>query len=130
MVLSPRDPDQKGNRFRDVNQSRWSSRGWTMQERSLSSRLIYFCRDKLYFECRGSSRSEENEPEATAPHLFGLWPRQGPSVESKELAGPSQYLYRQWQLAIAEYSRRSLTYGSDKLVAILQCCRRDGAPSP
>ena len=112
MVLSPRDPDEKGHRFQDVDQSRWNSRGWTMQERSLSSRLLYFCRDKIYFECRGAQWSEENEPQEKSSGPFGLWPRGGTT------AAAPQKLYAQWRAAVAEYSRRALTYAADKLVAI------------
>ncbi|KIN03019.1 hypothetical protein OIDMADRAFT_97469, partial [Oidiodendron maius Zn] len=40
--------------YGDVDRSRWNTRGWTMQERSLSTRSVHFCKNKIYFECRST----------------------------------------------------------------------------
>ncbi|KAJ3560947.1 hypothetical protein NPX13_g9126 [Xylaria arbuscula] len=94
-----------------INGSKWNTRAWTMQERSLSTRMIHFCRNKIFFECRGCLRSEENEPvQESDVSTSNLWPR-ATSVSSQEL------LHR-WQLFVSEYTTRNLTVATDRLPAL------------
>jgi hypothetical protein len=130
MVLCPGDDIESGVRGGDVERSRWNSRGWTMQERSLSARLVHFCRNKLYFECRSTLKSEENEPErAEALSLFRMWlgdkNQQDKKHHSSTSASPlgtdpisAVNLYGWWRRMVVEYSFRNLTHSSDKLRAI------------
>ncbi|KAI4860824.1 hypothetical protein F4820DRAFT_92173 [Hypoxylon rubiginosum] len=56
--------------------SEWNTRGWTMQERSLSTRSIHFYRNRIFFECQGCLRSEDNDPAQEAGLINDpLWPR-------------------------------------------------------
>ena len=48
--------------FEDIECAAWNQRGWTFQERLLSTRILHFCPTKLYWECRTENESEENEP--------------------------------------------------------------------
>ena len=113
LILSHQDDVESGIRRGDVDSSRWNGRGWTMQERSLSTRLIYFCSNNIYFECRESLASESNEPESFETfHSFQLWPRNNSSET------PAEKLFQQWRKAVVEYSHRQLTRAFDKLPAI------------
>ncbi|KAM5360080.1 hypothetical protein ACJZ2D_013991 [Fusarium nematophilum] len=99
------------NRIHTIDLSKWNTRGWTMQERSLSTRSIHFGHAKIFFECRNCLLSEENEPEeefATSSSV--LWPR-GASVSSHELDD-------RWENFVFTYCDRNLTHGTDKLPAI------------
>ncbi|KAI2619925.1 HET-domain-containing protein [Hypoxylon sp. NC1633] len=84
----------------------WNTRGWTFQERYLSTRLIYFCKNMLHFECRTCKHSEDGE---SATSKGGLWPR-------TEL--PTETWFNLWSDMIIKYTRRKLTYGDDKLIAV------------
>ncbi|KAF2967552.1 hypothetical protein GQX73_g6067 [Xylaria multiplex] len=98
-------------RMHAINGSKWNTRAWTMQERSLSTRMIHFCRNKLFFECRGCLQSEENEPPQESDKVNStLWPR-SPDTSFEELL-------RRWELFVDEYTMRSLTVSTDKLPAI------------
>lgn len=46
---------QYRNSSGDINDSIGNSRGWTLQERLLSGRLIFFTRHGTWFECRGAN---------------------------------------------------------------------------
>jgi hypothetical protein len=121
MVLTPVEGDESGLRHGDVDGSRWNTRGWTMQERSLSTRSVHFCKNKIYFECRSTVRSEENEPEQME-ESSKLWPRESREADGGKIAsgteGNRMSWYDRWIRAVIDYSRRRLTVESDKLKAL------------
>ncbi|EEU40925.1 uncharacterized protein NECHADRAFT_76523 [Fusarium vanettenii 77-13-4] len=111
MVISCRENYQDSYPTYAINESKWNTRAWTMQERSLSTRLIHFCRNKIFFECRSCIKSEENEPVAHYALMTRiLWPRD-PSTSLDTL-------YGFWQWCLTQYCPRNLTKGKDKLIAI------------
>lgn len=116
-ILTPIDDHQRGLRNGDVDGSKWNTRGWTMQERSLATRLVHFCHNKIYFECRGRWACEENSAESlqVAQPIFTPWPRPSLDQSGDE---PSSEWYRRWRRAVIAFSRRQLTVPSDKLTAI------------
>jgi hypothetical protein len=115
-IITPLSDVQEGVRSGDVEGSKWNTRGWTMQERSLSTRSIHFCKNKIYYECRESLRSEENEPEESHDYSpFHMWPR---SPAKGGTAEPATIWLDLWRRAVRNYSRRKLTVPSDKLPAI------------
>ena len=137
LYLSPRiEPNDEGIWTGDVLDSTWNSRGWCLQETMLSRRLLHFCKNKIYFECRAVLNSEENElsQRSSATGIvtdsnstvcllpldlsrdMRLLERddQGPlrPASSRDLLAP------RWVTTLLEYSRRLLTYPSDKLPAL------------
>lgn len=46
------------NLTKALESSTWDSRGWTFQERLLSSRVLFFFADQVYFECKSGHRCE------------------------------------------------------------------------
>ncbi|KAK0709390.1 heterokaryon incompatibility protein-domain-containing protein, partial [Lasiosphaeria miniovina] len=124
LVVTPVHDDGVGLRRGDVDCSKWNTRGWVMQERSLSTRTIHFCKNKIYFECRKWLKSEENEPEQVRPSdPFQLWPR---SLADND---PAKW-YEFWKRAVIGYSRRRLTVPSDKLTAIQSLANEMAAHVP
>lgn len=111
LVLSPLDDSGAGSRTGDVDASRWNKRGWTMQERSLSTRTLHFCKNKIYFECREQLLSEEYEHEPGGSQY--MWPRPPDGHPIEQSAW-----YKHWRRAVLDYSGRRLTVPSDKLMAI------------
>lgn len=111
VILARHESSREGQRMHAIDGAKWNTRGWTLQERSLSTRTIHFCRNKLFFECRGALLSEENEPPQEAELLSHvMWPR-GEGVSDERL-------YENWELHVIEFCRRNLTNCRDKLPAI------------
>ena len=48
--------------YSSIEMARWNTRGWTFQERLLSKRVLHFTARRLFWECRMTDASEENEP--------------------------------------------------------------------
>lgn len=123
-ILSAFDDAEAGAWVGDIEGSLWNRRGWTCQERKLSTRMLHFCKNKLYFECRACLRSEENEP-LNDSRQFQLWPRNEDWMQkSTDSVSPDAdsmlkgKMYKLWTKGVTEYTQRLLTKDSDKLPAI------------
>ncbi|KAH7391372.1 heterokaryon incompatibility protein-domain-containing protein [Cadophora sp. MPI-SDFR-AT-0126] len=77
-------------------------RGWALQERILSRRILLFCRDGVYWDCE-SSRDSEPFPKLAS--------RGGGRLKRN-------CVDRDWQSILQHYACRSLTRASDKLPAL------------
>lgn len=123
MILAVQDDQESGNWSGDVDGSTWNTRGWTLQERALSTRSVHFCKNKMYFECRGCRRSEENEP-FPEYRPFSMWPRNESWMQDSPLTKDEasklrrNKLYNQWISTVTNYTQRNLTKLSDRLPAI------------
>ncbi|KAL2135765.1 hypothetical protein VTI74DRAFT_7135 [Chaetomium olivicolor] len=96
----------------DIFTSPLSRRGWVLQERLLSPRIIHFFPSQLYYETRSFNivRAEDRTPAVRDPdQLRELIFRR----ESQHGATPTD-----WFLIVERYSACELTKDSDKLVAI------------
>lgn len=114
LILSHTKSLSNGTREIDVESSPWTERGWPMIERALSNRLIYFCKNRLYFECRLSLRSEEFGTESIDGRISPLWPRTNDT--DKESSRP--FFYQAWQNFLAEFSGKKMLRPSDRLIAM------------
>jgi len=79
-----------------------STRGWAFQERYLSIRTLYFAKAQMYFECCKFMRGENGF--AVGGRLFGIHDKKRTN--------------KYWNYLIESYSSRTLTYETDRLVAI------------
>ncbi|EGO51520.1 hypothetical protein NEUTE1DRAFT_132434 [Neurospora tetrasperma FGSC 2508] len=91
-------------------------RAWTLQERELSTRTIHFGHQQLLWECM--------EGKACTQHPWPLFDR-GQMTLRKAMASTSEIVVYQpkemrmkWQNLVEEYSGRSLTIPTDKLIAL------------
>jgi hypothetical protein len=93
-----------------------SKRGWVLQERVLAPRVLHFARDQIFFECRTHIASElYNAGVPDSYHEFPLASMKANDAFRKE---DLDSWYEMWQTWIEAYSLMSLTYPSDKLIAI------------
>jgi hypothetical protein len=104
-------------------------RGWTLQERILPPRVIYFTERQILWECDTWRRCEVFECEApfeyTQPFLHGgrLYSQaHHREASAQHTSMPSKVmtpgLFARWIRVVEDYSKCSLTVAADKLVAL------------
>lgn len=97
-----------------VQQSEWYKRGWVFQERILSRRIIYYTRDKIYWQCfRDEGDEQEKRSDSSTKNAWfspATLTTGTPQAFAKELA--------------KDYSTCNLTYRKDTLLAILGVCTK------
>ena len=91
-------------------------RGWVLQERLLSRRLLHFAFDELIWECERDVWCEcGGSQDGLEKDLRALY-RKGPRFWEQ---GPHFI----WHKVVEEYTRLELTYSSDRAVAVLGIAR-------
>jgi hypothetical protein len=104
----------------DVYMSGWNKRAWTFQERLVSSRVLHFSRNKLYFECRSSEATENGDPPREAmynlPYELDSYYRSIGYFEhfSSQTSPKPSDIYRIYYILVQQYSQRKLTFRNDK----------------
>ncbi|KAF8849933.1 HET-domain-containing protein [Acephala macrosclerotiorum] len=108
-----------------LDQTVWNSRGWTMQERALSRRVLVFTHEQMYWVCREATFCEEsyfendllrfnrfhdNALEQTLQHSF----RNFYEPENEELR-----VWKVYQRLVAGYTRRTFSFQGDAFAAFL-----------
>ncbi|KAL8418292.1 hypothetical protein RB594_001776 [Gaeumannomyces avenae] len=111
------------------------SRAWAFQERLLSRRIISITREGLFWDCLHHSASDRRPAGIKGDHspefrdsddrnlkrlLLGALPGPFETSDSVPLASRNASrsdLLRHWRRILQQYTKRSLTYQTDKLVA-------------
>lgn len=93
----------------------WVRRGWTFQEQIFAHRVIYYSESQLFWQCEHCRLTEDNlgilDPLTTYNQLYPV------TRIEYQLKGHS--LLSWWYLdLVKEYSSRTLTFNSDRLVAL------------
>jgi hypothetical protein len=94
-----------------VNFSAWNTRGWTYQERLLSSKRLVFTNAQIYYECNQGCRFQEDL------RLDDGSAKLVPPDGRYQIDLENENLFDIYALAVGEYTKRSLTYQGDKLKA-------------
>ena len=131
------DGGNQGSWMDSIEKARWNTRGWTFQERLLSKRVLHFTARKIFWECRMTDGSEENEPPRDPSYRIP-WLREGCYCESGSLAKRDvrapKACFDNWysivsmyavelplrgrKLTVSRYSFRELSYETDVLPAL------------
>lgn len=92
----------------------------TLQELMLSERTLHFTKTQMYWHCKCLASSQDGQYVRNDGVLVET-ASYGPDIDLS-FAGQKQYYdygpYTRWWLVVEDYSLRSLTYQSDKLIAI------------
>lgn len=90
-----------------IEPSYWNSRGWTYQEAQLSNRCIIFCKTHVFFRCNQVLFKEDSGTRNVAAR----------GDRARRIRAERQPIWRSYQKAIAEYTKRSLSDESDAVNA-------------
>lgn len=98
-----------------------NTRAWVLQERLLSTRVVHFSEDQLFWEC--------HELKASEKFPNGIPSRYESSNQRLLLHNELQEDYPMkllelWDRLVANYTSSDLTYGSDKVVSISTLARQ------
>ncbi|KAK3390169.1 heterokaryon incompatibility protein-domain-containing protein [Podospora didyma] len=98
-----------------VQNTAWNSRGWVLQERNLSRRIILFTTGQTFFECGRRSLAEDGRALAGYQH--------------KRLGSGDIHQGDDWAWCglVADYTARALTCAEDKLFAVAGLAANMGA---
>jgi hypothetical protein len=134
--------DKEENWYRCTVVGPLGYRGWCLQERLLSHRILYYGVRQIYWQCASSRQAADGEilpisartsfrsvgSEATeSPDLLGLKRLHGPynldssSIETRKKIRTK--IYRTWHSIIFAYVNRRLTKQTDKLPALMGMAR-------
>lgn len=109
-----------------ISKAPLQTRAWTLQERTLSARILHYGSKQIYWECRRHYGEEE--------YLRSRWSKDetfpGASISitetpfSQPARNPERQMATRWYKNIIEqYSRRNLTYSRDRFAAISAVAR-------
>ena len=96
-----------------------SLRAWIVQERLLSSRILYLGRNQMYMECASADFYEG----LAYPMPALSYPMSKPTLRQ----GTRRELWEQWRQIIAEYSTCNITDGNDWLPALSGTANRSSS---
>jgi hypothetical protein len=115
----------------NVADTELNRRGWILQERILSPRIVYFCKDQVFWECRTIHCAEISPnggpigiPSRDSTKMDG---KLKPLVPEQSLAQYGQLkieiISNYWSAVVIMYSKCDLTFGRDKLIALSRIAR-------
>ncbi len=129
-LCDPLDPRLKGaSAFTaEMQTNAWNPRGWTLQERFLSRRIVYFGRQQLYWECYEAAINEDGVDDGSG--IINSNEYCSKLVTNANFASDGllrfvpRFLPGQpnsmniWESILRDYTSRNLSVLSDKLRAI------------
>lgn len=109
-----------------------AKRGWCLQERCLSRRILHFGEQQIHWECPGATCSEHvgRDPTQSPEHVLDMFSpmvlgprgfRGEPEPEQQRLQGQHVYEdpYHRWYEIMKDYTGRLLTKETDRIPALL-----------
>ena len=114
---------QKTDPLLNVSQAPLNTRGWVLQGRLLSRRILHFAADQVYWECRSHALAQDGtvfRPKGPVDFLFPL-PSLIRSIYNSfsNHCGSDEIFMRSWLHIIEFYSACNFTYEKDRLPALL-----------
>jgi hypothetical protein len=106
------------NEYQLMRDEPLSIRAWTMQERMLSPRTLFFATDQMYFECKEQFWAEDGV------RISGRYLGVDGHGDTSDPANIQKHLRSLWDELMDFYGGRKLTVASDKLPALSGLAKR------
>lgn len=120
-ILTHRQERARADDLWPVFKSPLGERAWTLQEAILSTRVIHFAEDQLYWECASKRCSEDGALDTMHDRSY-LAKYPGDDIPMPftmfQNSSPSDGVHANWLSMAIAYSRRKITYHSDKVPAL------------
>jgi hypothetical protein len=100
--------------YSDLEESVINGRAWTLQERLMSRANLHFTNEALIWECRTHTRTEDGHNSSSHPFFKNIANYHPPAADDA---------ISLWYIIVEDYTRRKLTYDSDKLAAVAGLAR-------
>lgn len=116
-------PRQRADPLLYISKAPLNKRGWVLQERLLSRRILHFAADQVYWECRSHALAQDGtvfRPKGPLDFLFPL-----PSLIHRVCSSSSDHqdfdemFIQSWLHIIEFYSACNFSYEKDRLPALL-----------
>lgn len=92
-----------------------NKRGWTVQERELSTRVVHFYREEMLWECR-TAQATQLFPQLQMKTFLGRYFR---ILDSSSITGSGgRSIHASWRKMVEDYTTRSLRIPGDRLSAL------------
>jgi hypothetical protein len=111
--------------LRNVADALLNRRGWVLQERLLSPRILHFCRDEIFWECREHAACESDPKGSSSVYklmsyvFIKLWETGNHGMlELRRQVPHTPWLHFWYRVVVVLYSHMELSIPSDKLVAL------------
>ncbi len=112
-------------RSRDIEQSQWLKRGWTLQEGDLSSRLLMFGKHMIHWVCESGEVSENSHCDHDPNIINGFRDFISMALAEDRSERIKGHAYRTWSNIIC-VNGRQYTYGTDFFPSIAGIARHCG----
>jgi len=96
----------------DIDCGAWYLRAWTLQEKEMSQRLLYFGARRIHFSCRMQEITEMEYGSSESSSVFSH------KVLRYKQGEPYEYIRKEWHRLVCAYVHRQSTKSADRFPAI------------
>jgi hypothetical protein len=102
-----------------LDASKWDTRAWTLQERLLSKRCLYFANDCVYFQCNTELHNETDVPEPKISHASSTLANPLQILSETNTSDDSNFgqTFGAYKSLVEKYTLRELSFPADILNA-------------
>ena len=106
-----------------ISNAHLNNRGWVVQERALSKRVLHFTEQGLFWKCGTLKAGAECEPDGVTEHGFSSCGSKETLLSGSRVRSIRHICPREWFHFVERYSSAPLTNPNDRLLALSSVAR-------